>query len=202
MRIAAAIAALMLCACTPPDPTAETKSAEVAPNITQASYRIEGLTTDDAGKATPMVMARQGNKLRVETATDQGPATIIIDKDAGEAFVIGAMAGQAVAMRMPIESMQNEIDGLLGEFTSGDSRQVGACSVAGEIGAEWEKLNEDGETERACLTGDGVFLRASTNGKVRWEASRVMRGPQSADLFAAPAGIQVMDMGAAITKAQ
>jgi hypothetical protein len=200
MRIAAlAIAFAALAACSPPAPSDAAKTEQPAggvslPGLTRTAYRVEGVSTNDAGKTTPMVMVRDGGKLRLETSSDEGPSTIIINKDAGEAYVIGAMSGHMIAMRMPTTQVPKDMDELLGEFTT-DAHQVGPCSAAGEVGADWEKLNTSNETERVCISGDGVFLRASTNGKVQWEATQVARGPQPADAFTVPAGVQVMDMG-------
>jgi len=65
--------------------------------------------------------------------------------------------------------------------------------VAGENGAEWTR-EENGAPQTACVTSDGIILRATEGGQTVWETTSVQRGPQSADLFTLPAGVQVIDL--------
>jgi hypothetical protein len=73
--------------------------------------------------------------------------------------------------------------------------RTGSCSVAGESGSEWTRTVDE-EVNTACVTDDGIILRATENGQTTWETTSVQRGPQSADLFVLPPGVQVMDMSA------
>jgi hypothetical protein len=200
MRIVAAIAAVsFVAACNPAAPGGDV-STSAAPNpaaIANASYRLEANHTDGDGKVSPIVMVRDGGKMRIEMMSDNGPATIIVDRDKGEAFTVASMGGRQMAMRMPVgDDMPGGLDALTQDFTADAGQQVGVCNVAGETGAEYERTEEDGTVERGCVTTDGVILRASSNGAVTWEATSVSRGPQPANHFTLPEGVQVMDMGA------
>ena len=82
---------------------------------------------------------------------------------------------------------------LLGGLYWKDATRTGACTVAGVEGSEWSRT-EEGVAKTVCVTDDGIFLRGTEGGRTTWEATRVVRGPQPADQFAAPEGVRVMDM--------
>lgn len=68
----------------------------------------------------------------------------------------------------------------------------GADSVAGLPCTVW-RVSDEGRTSRACLTADGLLLRAEGD-QGRMEATAVSRAPLDAARFARPAGFQVMQM--------
>jgi hypothetical protein len=78
-----------------------------------------------------------------------------------------------------------------------NATRTGTCSVAGENGVEWTRAatEDGGEANTACVTGDGIILRAKEGDRTVWETTSVQRGPQSAELFTLPPGVQVMDLG-------
>jgi hypothetical protein len=51
------------------------------------------------------------------------------------------------------------------------------------------------------VTSDGIVLRGTEDGRTTWEATRVQRGAQSADLFRVPPGVEVVDLGATMNDA-
>ncbi len=69
----------------------------------------------------------------------------------------------------------------------------------GESGVEWTANDQDGGPKTACVTNDGIILKATENGVTTWETSRVQRGAQAADLFLVPEGVQVMDLGSMLS---
>lgn len=68
----------------------------------------------------------------------------------------------------------------------------GADSVAGLPCTVW-RVTDEGRTSRACLTADGLLLRAE-GGQGRMEAIAVSRAPLDPGLFERPAGFRAMQV--------
>ena len=70
----------------------------------------------------------------------------------------------------------------------------GTSQVAGLPCTEWQTADSAGQSTLACITTDGVLLRARQNVEGKWqtliEASKVTYGPQDAAAFLAPNGYQ------------
>jgi len=73
------------------------------PEFGQTSYRIEGRTASaNDGAATPMVLYREGAKMRVEaTLPTYGAATIVYDESTNAAYVLNATAPVAPTAVQP-----------------------------------------------------------------------------------------------------
>lgn len=164
------------------------------PDLSSASYRAEATVQGPDGQSMPVVMIRSGNKVRMEMTSPMGQMAMVNNADAGESFVLVTNGGETTAMQISAIDYENPADQWGGDMASGATR-TGTCSVAGETGAEWTRDN-NGEPNTACVTNDGIILRATENGRTTWETTSVQRGAQSADLFVLPAGVQVMDMSA------
>lgn len=198
MRLAAlafAVSTLALAACNSNAPGGGV-SADVSdafPDLAQASYRAEG-TIMRGDQSLPIVMIRDGRKLRMELTTAEGQTTIIADRETGESFIVTNAGGALMAVRTSDLSSQvaDPVEAWSGDLAATATRS-GACSGAGQSGAEWTRT-EDGEVKTVCVTSDGILLKVTDDGRTVWETTQVERGPQSADLFAAPAGVQVMDL--------
>ncbi|MBS0559770.1 MAG: hypothetical protein JSR21_06925 [Proteobacteria bacterium] len=67
----------------------------------------------------------------------------------------------------------------------------GQATVAGLACTEWEATATDGRRTVACITDDGVMLRAQAGGRTLFEAVTVSYAPQDPALFAAPPGFAV-----------
>jgi len=65
-------------------------------------------------------------------------------------------------------------------------QQRGADTVAGLPCTEWQTVDVTGAATLACITADGVLLRASAGGRVLVEALRVRYGPADAAVFRIP----------------
>lgn len=201
MRVAvlALVSACALAACNPSAPSGGgeqdvgSPSAGLFPNLFQTAYRAEAVVTDASGATTPMVMIRDGQKLRMEMASPQGQMTIITNGDTGESFMITSAGGQTMAMRTSVDQQDLPSANWEAELAETATR-TGSCSGAGQSGSEWTS-QEGGVVSTACVTDDGIILRATEGGRVVWETTRVQRGPQNPALFALPAGVQVMDLG-------
>jgi len=196
MRVAGltVVSALVLAACNPSAPgEAPGAAGGVFPSLNTTSYRAEATITHDAG-AMPVVMIRDGaNRQRVELTTPAGPTTMIMNIETGESYVITNAGGQMMAMRMDTNQFEDPAEDW-SQDVSATARRTGECSVAGESGAVWTN-DESGTPNTVCVTSDGIILRATEGDRTVWETTSVQRGPQSADLFELPPGVQVMDLG-------
>jgi hypothetical protein len=193
MRILALgmMAALALTGCGKPEEKAAEAPASVSeafPNLFQASYRAEATMFDSEGKASPVVTIRDGQKMRMEF-TGEGARTIISNPDTGEVFVVLNQGGTPMAMRIAGLDIPDVAAAWQTEYGATATR-TGSCTIAGETGAEWS--TEAGSS--SCVTGDGIFLRATEGGRTTWETTSIQRGPQNAALFAPPTGVRIMDM--------
>jgi predicted small lipoprotein YifL len=199
--IMAAAAAFTLSACGGPSEApggdAGTDAVQAAaaglPNLFQVSYRLEAQIHDEAGGMQPLTLIRDGRSTRIEMSQPgQGEMAIVFAE--GEAFMLVNQLGQRMAMRMnPTDAPALPEE----EWEDPDPsvRRVGDCSVIGERGVEWESADTGtGSPGRACITPDGVMLRASEGDRVIWEATSIDRGPQDPALFTIPADYQVLDL--------
>lgn len=195
---AAAAAALMLAACGQSGaPGQSANPLEAAfPDLFQTQYRAEGVFTGE-GQSGQVAMIRAGRNHRMEFNSNGENVAIITNTEAQEAYILTTMGGRQMAMRLPLTAEQAQ-DPFADWMQGTNATQVGPCAVAGEVGVEWSLPAEEGQTgpETACVTGDGIILKATQNGQTTWEMTSVQRGPQSPALFAIPEGVQVMDMGA------
>lgn len=197
----ALISACALAACNPSansggdsaSQAAANAAASVFPDLFQTAYRAEAVITDaDSGETTPVVMIRDGRKLRMEVTSEQGPVTIVTDGATGDSFMVMRMNGQQMVLRQNLGDMPTAPEEMWGGQAAGTATVVGPCTHAGQTGQEWRSDEED---NRACVTSDGIILWGSSNGQRTWETTSVQRGPQDPALFQPPAGAQVMDMG-------
>jgi len=200
----ALLSAAALAACNPSAPgggggeeggaASSQADSDVFPNLANASYRAEATITDDNGRSMPIVMIRSGGMQRMEMSTSEGQSTVITNGETGEAFMITTAAGQTMAMRMSgMNQVSNPADAWSGELAA-TAVPGGPCTAAGVTGREWNRV-ENGVAKAACVTGDGILLRATDGDRTVWETTRVERGPQSADLFVLPEGVRVVDLG-------
>ncbi|MBN8605516.1 MAG: hypothetical protein J0L81_01220 [Caulobacterales bacterium] len=198
--IMAVVSACALGACNPSTPagseagSAADASGGLFPNLTSASFRAEATISHENGASIPVVMIRDGQKLRMEINAPQGQSTIITNGETQESFVISTAAGRTMAMRMDLSDSDNQDPTADWQGDMATATRTGSCSVAGENGAEWTR-DENGTPHTACVTQDGIILRAREGDRTVWETTSVQRGPQSADLFVLPPGVQVMDLG-------
>jgi hypothetical protein len=116
-----------------------------------------------------------------------------MNAETGEAYVLTNAAGQQMAMRMDAGQFDDPAKDWSAEVSS-TARRTGSCAVAGENGSEWTR-EENGTPNTVCVTDDGIILRATEGDRTVWETTSVQRGPQSAELFTLPAGVEVMDLG-------
>lgn len=191
------VAACALAACGPSaEQGAGGTGGGLFPDLTRTAYRAEANLFNQDGETIPVVMIRDGRKMRMEYNASQGASTIIANGDTGESFVITTQGGRTMAIRASgmEQGLADPADAWQGELSQNATR-TGTCSVAGENGAEWTKTTAEDGTDMVCVTEDGIILRATDDGRVVWETTQIQRGAQSADLFALPEGVEAMDLG-------
>lgn len=204
--VLAVVSVCALVACNPSAPAGQSAATDggggAFPNLNAAAFRAEATLTHSDGQSIPVVMIRDGRKMRMEVNAPQGATTIINNGDTGESFVITTQGGRQIAIRADSlgDTFQNPIDDWQGELAQSATR-TGNCTVAGETGAEWTKTTEADGTDTVCVTDDGVILRITDDGRVAWETTSVQRGPQAATLFTLPEGVQTLDLGNALNQA-
>ncbi|MBI1188845.1 MAG: hypothetical protein GC206_16185 [Alphaproteobacteria bacterium] len=167
------------------------------PSFSETDYRIEGNAANPDGGMRPIVIYRDGPKMRLETTTSAGaPAVIVFDRAAGNAYVLDAVALTAVAAPADAPAPPEAPWAALG---AENAERVGDCTIAGEDGNEW-RAEDQPEGNVACITGDGIVLRIREGEQVIFEATSVQRGAQDANLFGVPAGYQVVDPQAVLAE--
>lgn len=208
MRILIAVAAAAaLIGCSQPAPGASDASnpapPSAFPNLFSSSYRAEAtIKNSESGELTPIVIYRSGRKQRIELAANGGQTAVVSDTEANEGFIVTQQGGRRMAMRMSLgdQQMHSPID----DWTGGRATTfVGPCAGAGQVGGEWSMTptEEEPETRTACVTSDGILLKATEDGEVVWETTSVSRGPQDGALFTPPADAVDMSAMAAQMKA-
>lgn len=198
--IVLAVCAVALAACNPSAPGSEGSgdggggAAGVFPNMVGASYRAEGsMTNPESGEVMPIVMIRDGQKVRMEMTSARGEVTVISNPDTGDVFSIVNAGGRRMAIRAEADAMPNPGAEWAGDAGAG-ATFTGPCTGAGQAGGEWARTT-DGHADTVCVTHDGIVLKATRDGATTWDTTSVQRGAQSADLFVLPPGVQVMDLG-------
>jgi hypothetical protein len=103
-------------------------------------------------------------------------------------MVIDYRAGRMQPVRLPDRLV---LDTPAPPPSPGVYARVGEDRVAGLACAEWEATATDGRRTLACITEDGVMLRAEAGGRLLVEATAVNYAPQDPALFAPPPGFAV-----------
>ena len=75
-----------------------------------------------------------------------------------------------------------------GAFPEGGHTRRGTDRVAGLPCTEWQTTDSEGAPTLACITEDGVLLRARRGNEVMVQAARVRYGPQDPAAFRVPDG--------------
>jgi hypothetical protein len=210
--VIAAASLAVIAGCSPQAPAPSTdKAAPAAPGAAQGiatEFRLMQAETTAKSGATrqgPMdgKLYRSGDKTRMEfNDPERGPVVIITT--ATETILIGTEDGKTAAIKVPLQGLADMVGVSLPDFAKGEwltsedgskATQVGPCSAAGESGTLYRVVEPD-RTGEACVAADGVILEGKENGTVVWQTTKVTRGPQPAELFTTPPGIEVVDMEA------
>ena len=204
------LALTMLAACSPAAPTDQSGAvapaatvggavASVFPNLFQGSYRADATITQADGQSMNVAMIRDGQRVRMEMSTAQGPMVVVSNRETGESFMIVQNGGRTMVMRNP-NMGDNGPDLWWEEAVADQMTAVGPCTHLGEQGVEWSRSVDQG-AHSACVTADGIILWGAQDGRTTWQTTSIQRGPQDAAQFAMPAGAPVVDLGAGLAEA-
>jgi hypothetical protein len=194
--------AAALAACGPPGggeivaekPVNAFAKPDVFPPLYQVAYRAEAIAANNDPRAptTPVTIYRDGRQTRIDmTAPGIGQGAVVIDPTSGDAVFLMSQADRQLAMKMPARDVPKTAEAQWSEAAG--AAFVGACAGAGEVGGEWS-LGEGASQRTACVTADGIILRAKDGGRIVWETTAISRGAQDAALFAVPAGAKIVDV--------
>ncbi|MCK8783371.1 DUF4412 domain-containing protein [Roseomonas sp. NAR14] len=134
-------------------------------------------------------------KLRIETGGAGAPSGyMLVDRRNNRALMV------VDQQRMVMELPQQQVNGQVIRFGEPNPNarftRGGNETIAGQGCTNWSFQDNEG-TGRACITADGVVLRASgarqgSEGQI--EAVQVAYGPQDPSRFEPPSGYQVLNM--------
>jgi hypothetical protein len=178
MRLAPVAVLLILAS-----PVAAQERPQLVPSRdVSVAYRTSG--GNQAGQPPEMRMSWLVARglLRVDFG---GQGYLVTDTRGAQGFVV--MEAQRMVMELP--AGQNPAAGAMLRENARYTRE-GADRVAGLACTIW-RIELEGQTSRACLTADGVMLRATGGnqpGEGTLEAISVTPGPQDPARFERPAG--------------
>ncbi len=117
-----------------------------------------------------------------------------VDPPAHDLYMIVDYRGRHMSVVHPSDREVLDMDasgaGMPGAPSDGRFTRRGEDQVAGLACTNWETLDAAGVAAIVCLTADGVMLRASRNGHVLLEATRVTFAPQDPAAFEPPTGFR------------
>lgn len=138
-------------------------------------------------------MGQSGQELEQRTRWLQAERRLRVDTPTPGVYMIVDYATRRMSMVSDADRGVLELDAKAGPLPgqapegSGFTRQ-GSAQVAGLACTEWRTLDSLGAATLACITQDGVLLRAQQDGRVLVEAARVTYGPQQPGAFRVPEG--------------
>ena len=133
-----------------------------------------------------------GGKERFEMSLEGQQQVMIRREDRNLLYVV--MPQMGMGMEMQIGS--REAMPSAGDYADMQPETLGRETVAGEEATKY-RVVVDGATVHIWASDDGIPLRMDgegPEGSFTMELSDLQRGPQPADLFEVPAGIQLMTM--------
>ncbi|MFN0024705.1 MAG: hypothetical protein ACKVS5_12510 [Parvularculaceae bacterium] len=165
-----------------------------------------------AGQSIDVKMAGSGGRQRIEFPPGRGGAAgsvggpaspfaqVMVSENSGEKILMwpeGDGAPKIAAMMR-----RSDVGALAGSFgvdaeAAARGKKTGDDTVAGERCAVWS-IAQSAAAEApgdACVTPDGIVLRAISGGQTVMLAKSIDRGRQDASLFAPPADYEIADMG-------
>ncbi|WP_421993329.1 hypothetical protein [Roseococcus sp.] len=144
-----------------------------------------------------------GAELRISWSAASG--LMRVDMPGGQGFMVAdmrgttpgfmVMEGQRMIMDVPVSQLP--ATGMQPSASARFTRE-GAARIANTDCVIW-RMEDQGRTGRACLTADGVMLRAEGDGRQgQIEATSVTYGTQDPARFQRPSGYQTFQMPAGI----
>ena len=147
-----------------------TRDVDVTYRMTQGGQTLEQRTRWQVGE----------RRMRVDTPTPG--VYMIVDYAARRMSMVSDADRGVVEVQANAGPMPGQVEG---QSAASFVRQ-GSAQVAGLPCTEWRTLDSQGAVTLACITADGVLLRAQQAGRVLVEAARVAYGAQDPNAFRVP----------------
>lgn len=147
------------------------------------TYRVSG-----GGAAGEMTMLWSAAARLMRMNMPEGVGYMVADHANQRGFMV------MEAMRMIMDVPMQQAAGYQKEFENARFTRGGTERIAGTECTVW-RYQGQAQSGEACITGDGVMLRANGNAQGqqgRMEAMRVVYAPQDPSLFRRPQGYQTM----------
>lgn len=160
------------------------------------------MPTRDVSVAYRITGQGQGMEMRMSWLTARG--LMRVDMPGGQGFLVIDQKSDAPgfmvmeAQRMVMDLPRNQMPPVASMQPSASARftREGTARIANTDCTIW-RMEDQGRSGRACLTADGVMLRAEGEGQQgQVEATSVTYGPQDAARFQRPSGYQTFQMPA------
>ncbi len=143
------------------------------------TYDMTGPGGAEAGRLSQRVRwAAAGPRMRVDTPS---PGLYVV-MDYGAHLMSAIRPAEKMVLQIPSDGAR-----LAPSAPAGDYVRQGERMVAGLPCTEWRTRDTSGATTEACLTADGVLLRARIGQTGVVEAVRVIYAPLPDAIFAVPA---------------
>jgi hypothetical protein len=160
-----------------------------------------------AGKTTDVLIAASGVKQRMAFPPGSGIggaqgqwSQIIVNENSGENMLMWP-EGEG-APKIATKMSKSDLGAMASAFGADPAEQAravktGSDKIAGENCGIYEiaKSGDDATPGSACVTRDGILLRAVSGGQTVMQAKSIERGRQDPQQFAPPEGYEVVDMG-------
>lgn len=149
------------------------------------TYRVAG-----QGQSAELTLLWSAAQRMMRMNMPQGMGYMVADHQAQRGFMVMEQ------MRMVMDVPMDQAAGYQRDLEKARFTRGGEERIAGQSCTVW-RFESQGQSGEACITGDGVMLRAngSAQGQQgRMEATRVVYAPQDAGLFRRPQGYQTMQM--------
>ncbi|WP_203070216.1 DUF4412 domain-containing protein [Falsiroseomonas ponticola] len=152
------------------------------------TYRVNGVPAQGGGmQSLTIAWLAAAQTMRM----DMGPAGYMVaDHHAQRGFMV--MREARMIMDVPMQQAMQQY----GPTGNATYRRTGTDTVAGLACTVWS-FEDRGNSGTACITADGVMLRAAGTGQGQsggMEATQVAYGPQDPSRFQRPQGYQSMQM--------
>ncbi|MBR0681519.1 DUF4412 domain-containing protein [Roseomonas eburnea] len=147
------------------------------------TYRVAG-----QGQAAELTMLWSAAQRLMRMNMPQGAGYLVADHQSQRGFMV------MEAMRMIMDVPMEQAAGYQRDLENARFTRGGTEKIAGTDCTVW-RYQGQGQSGEACITSDGVMLRAqgaAQGQQGRMEAVRVVYAPQDASLFRRPQGYQTM----------
>ena len=175
----------------PASAVAQDRPAITPTRDVSVAYRVTGQGRANGTEMRISWMA-SGSLMRVDMPGGQG---FMVADMRGNAPGFMVMEGQRMIMDVPVNQLP-----ATGMQPSANARFIreGTARIANTECTIW-RMEDQGRSGRACLTADGVMLRAEGDGREgQIEATAVTYGPQDPGRFRRPSGYQSFQLPAGL----